>query len=267
MKSTIWTYIALALLVACGIKCRGQFLLDPYRFAVASNPLDNDLIAYWKFDQSSPLSSQPDSGPNAITLTGNNTGGISSVAGKITNAVAYASGWFCYYSNTGADLDVGNIDFSFSGWFQIATKTGTRRPLAGKWNHNNAAQQAWLLTYVNATDRFAFMVNDGSGAGTTVTATTFGSPSLNTWYFIAVWHDAANDLIGISVNGGSIETASYSDGSIAIPLYAWTLGTDGTHFLVGNTDECAFWKNRVLTPDEITELYDSGNGITCCPFP
>lgn len=49
MKSTIWTYIALALFVACGIKCRGQFLLDPYRFASAPSftPADLPSLTYW----------------------------------------------------------------------------------------------------------------------------------------------------------------------------------------------------------------------------
>lgn len=110
--------------------------------------------------------------------------------------------------------------------------------------------------------RFLVSNNGVVGGLTAVMATNFGAPSLATWYFIAARHDAAANVISISVNDGTPNTAPHSGGAY-----------DGTEkFGIGNTalpngyfdgqiDEVGLWK-RYLTDAEITTLYNGGTGKT-----
>lgn len=90
------------------------------------------------------------------------------------------------------------------------------------------------------------------------------SVSGGNWYFVEVWHDSVTNMIGIRLNNGTAVTAAHSTGV--------TDGTGTLHFGAGLSfasdskwDEVAYW-TKLLTSQDCTDLYNSGNGIACSSY-
>jgi len=230
--------------------------LDP----AAVSSLLTGIVAYWKCDEASG---------NLLDSVGSNhltTSNVGSTTGKIGNC----RDWDLSTSsnaliNDNADLSMGDIDFSICAWVNLKSKPASVMNIVCKrQNENNPHGLEYWIRWINTSDRFEFLVSNNGEVGgmTTLTATNFGAPSLATWYFIAARHDAAANVISISVNDGTPNTASHSGGAY-----------DGTEkFGIGNTafpngyfdgqiDEVGLWK-RYLTDAEITTLYNGGTGKT-----
>lgn len=119
-----------------------------------------------------------------------------------------------YHEGTdNATLEIGDNDAWFSAWVYHTSETADQAIL-GKWD-DGALQEEYLLKYDQASDRFMFMVSAAGSVATTVSATTFGAPTTATWYFVMAYHDAVNDSIGISVNGGAFNTQAHLLGLFA----------------------------------------------------
>jgi hypothetical protein len=87
------------------------------------------------------------------------------------------------------------------------------------------------------------------------------------WWFVVCTYDATNDLIGISVNGSALTTASHSggafDGAGNFGL-GRSMGSVAYHY-DGLIDEVGIWK-RLLSATDITTLYNAGNGLAYTAF-
>ena len=221
--------------------------------APASSTLNTDLISYWKLDETSGtrVDSEPTGTPQDLT----DNGTVTSNTGIISNAGQFTAANNEYLSRAdSADLSVGNIDFSLSAWVYMDSKS--EQYIVSK--HTSS----YYVRYDGGSDRFQFVVQ-----GSAVSANNFGSPSTATWYLIIAWHDSVNDLIGISVNNGTANTASFSSGALDT-AHDFNIGTVNNLTSVdwnGRIDEVGFWK-KVLSSTERTELYNAGAGKTCCPF-
>lgn len=214
-------------------------------FGVYYNNLLDKLVSYWELEEASGerLDSQ---GSNDLSVS---SGTVDDENGKVMQSALFNGTDFLYVPDI-ASLSAGDTDFLLKGWIKITTLATTG--FLAKWG---ALGYEYLLLYDNAANRMIFVVSaDGTlGTLTSVTANTFGAISADTWYHVAAWHDAANDLIGISVNGSPDTTATaagvWDGGEI------FTVGTS----LVGQLDECAFYR-RVLTSAELDQLYSLGRG-------
>ena len=98
-------------------------------------------------------------------------------------------------------------------------------------------------------------------------ATTFGAISTGTWYLVVGWHIDTDPSFGsanIQVNNGTVDTnleASYFGGAdTGQPFRCGRWGHSSGRYWDGRLNQVAFW-DRVLTSDERTELWNSGNGI------
>ncbi len=214
--------------------------------------LTTSLVSYWNLDEAS--GNRADShGTN--TLTDNNT--VASATGKIGTAGDFEknnSEWLSHADN--ADLSTGDIDWTVQAWVQLESKpAGDYMCVVGKGGSGGEYALFW-----NAPDdRFYLYVNGAFGS---IKANTFGAPSLATWYCLHIWHDSVNNLVGISVNAGTADTASYS-GGITDGTGAFAIGRDEigpAGYWDGLIDEVGFWK-RVLTSQERTDLYNAGAGF------
>jgi hypothetical protein len=82
------------------------------------------------------------------------------------------------------------------------------------------------------------------------------------WYHIICWHDSVNNVIGISINDGTPDTAAHSTGSFdSTTDFVLGCAADLVGFLNGSIDEVGFWKGRVLGSAERSELYNGGLGL------
>lgn len=218
--------------------------------------LATNLIAYWKLNETSGTRADYKGGN---TLTDNNT--VTSNPGKQDNAAQFAKANSEYLSiadNTA--LSTGNISFSMAGWFYFDDKS-TASGLAGK--HETSGQYEYLLYYDGA-DRVRFAVSSTGTSTAEITASNHGAIAINTWLFVAAWHDSVNDQICISVNNGSanclVHTAGVRDGTSPFQIGRSATG----NYFAGRADELGFWK-KVLTSQERTDLYNSGIGNTYNP--
>lgn len=216
--------------------------------------LTDNLISYWKLDEASG---------NALDSHGSNnltdTSTVGATTGKINGCRDFevsASEYFSIADN--ASLSVGDIDFAVSGWVNIES-SGAQRGIIGHWTVSG--NRSWIFTYSSFLNRFLFLVSNDGTASVSVTANAFGAPALGTWCHFQAWHDSVANTINIQINNGAINSTSHSSGVFdSSGLFAIGSNLDGNLHFDGLIDEVGFWK-RVLTSDERTALYNSGNGL------
>ena len=165
-----------------------------------------------------------------------------------------------------AGYPVGDVALSVTMWVRIEAKSGSNATPFSAYNtsdNDRVCQMQWD----QSEDRFTWYVSpDGSSANSKwAAADTLGAPSINTWYFIACYHDPDTDLIGIQVNQGGWDTTAYTTG-IHDPTDAQTVLTLGAKshtrsgYWDGEIDEVGIW-GKILSGGELTSLYGGGSGL------
>jgi hypothetical protein len=99
---------------------------------------------------------------------------------------------------------------------------------------------------------------------TTLSANAFGSPTAATWYFIAFNYDAAADLMSMSVNDGTVNTAAQTGGAFS-GTAIFTVGAIGNpaNYFHGRIDQLGLTTaGNSLTTTDITYLYNASTGRT-----
>ena len=159
-----------------------------------------------------------------------------------------------------ADHQMGDFDFNFAGWFRLKNKTLSQSLLVKSLITGD--NRSYEMQYLQTTDRLRFLLYSlGTAASQIIcVAATLGAPAINTWYFVEVGYDAAANLMHISVNNGTVDTAAQTGGAFA-GTAAFSLGRRGTLDALSDSyiDEVGVWK-RLLTAAEITRLYNGGAG-------
>ena len=212
--------------------------------------LTDSLVSYWKLDEASGDATDSH-GSN--TLTDNNT--VGSTTGKINNGRLFTNGNTEYFSHAdNADLSTGDIDFSFSAWIKPASFTNYWS-IVDKWTDAN---NEYLIWNEATNSKLNWIVKSSGGVSTNIEWAT--ALSANTWYFVVVWHDSVNNVIGMSIDDATPQTAAHTLGVFDGGSSFWLGRGGGGGDYDGVMDEVGFWK-RVLTSGERTQLYNSGAGL------
>src|SRR3990167_10532803 len=221
--------------------------------------LIDDLISYWKLDEASGNATDSHGSNN---LTDNNT--VARVAAKINNGgdfEATASENFSIADGSQSGLDL-STDFSISAWIKMESST-TEMGVVGKWDLG-VNQRSWLLTILADNKPQLYFSDDGIGNSgfKSDTALTDGVMA-----HVVVTVDISVPSATFYINGSAVaDTAtSTTDTSIHNGTAPFALGSfyssgSATGFYDGVLDEVGVW-GRILTSDEVTELYNSGNGL------
>lgn len=225
-----------------------------------SSSLLTGLEAFWKLAESGG-STRLDETSNNHDLADN--GSVAQEAsGKIGAAASFGGTNYLEAAAT-TELDFGDESFTIAFWVRLDDKS-TSYAFLTKWATQGDARQ-YIVQYQVSSDRFQFV---GSSAGSAndldLKADSFGSPSASTWYFIRVFYDHVNDVAGIQVNNGPIDTTSFSGGffqSGAKFRMGNFIGSSGTNVnkLNGDLDAAGVW-TRLLTDLEVGLLYNDGAG-------
>ncbi|MFA6145923.1 MAG: DUF2341 domain-containing protein, partial [Patescibacteria group bacterium] len=202
------------------------------------------LIGSWHFDE------------NTLTTAADSSGNSST--GTLTSGPTWTTGKYGYGVNLDATNDYVNVATSsitatagsVSLWIQPSWN-GNDNTKRGIWNHRNGCTGAWLGLYKD-TDNYIKFHPGESTAKVDVSSWTAG-----TWHFITfTWDNATGSKIyvdgeaAISYNGalgiGSLTTCVQQQigGYVEYTAYPFN----------GIIDEVNLF-NRVLTTDEITDLY------------
>lgn len=188
---------------------------DIYLYYKAASPSDGedkagvwqDYAGVWHLDEASGNAVDA-KGASDLTET---SGTIGTAGGQIANARDFEAGDTEYFVSPSltATFKVGNVDCTMSAICN-AESLGADRSIASIIQ--NQYYQSFTLQYDNTASRFKAT---GRTTGTTevhAVANTFGAPSTGTAYLLHGTHHAGDDLVGVSVNGGALDTASLSGG-------------------------------------------------------
>lgn len=253
-----------AFLLLLAIQAQGATVrINQYKFPTGST-LNTDLIAHWSMEESTGATrndSEPTGTPqnlsdvNSVTLTGGIQGNAALFTAANNEALIRADS---------ADLSVGNIDFALAGWFKFTSFTADQS-LVSHWSAVSS-ERAWDMRFGSAAGKLVWHVTNDGVTDASREMTSFGTPATNVWIFWYVFHDSVNDLIGGSVNDGTVNTAAHTLGVLnsSANFVVGSLG-NGIQYFDGVVDELSFWKRR-LTVAEVTELYAAGASKFCCPY-
>jgi hypothetical protein len=254
-------------------------LSDLHKRVLASkipiNLLPN-LVAYWDFDGNGTDS------VNAITpiletdVTYNNDSILgTSAAITANNAILrYADrDDFSFVNPT----NTGDVPFSISCWVFFTAFTNVGNWLINKRTNLQVGNE-WQFNYlIGAGNRLNFQKFQFDNINISQRVQSPSNPFvLNTWYHIAVTDKGTanfNDM-NMYINGVNVSEIKadfggtytrMNNGSASLGLFLLNESSDARFIDTrhqGRLDEVAIWKNRELTPEEITYLYNAGAGRT-----
>lgn len=224
--------------------------------------LADQLVSYWKLDESS--GNAADSvGVNTLTSTG-----VDFVAGKINNGGDYeiddVNDTLLIADATQVGLDF-TADLSISLWFkpESAPATDTEMVLVSKYN-STGAQRAYYIGYRDnsSVKELHGVISSTGGTGGAITNIS-ATQTLNngTFYHIVMTQkSSATTALKIYFNGTEVATTA-TQTAIFNSLANFRIGNSDNLDSEpdGVIDEVGVW-SRVLTPSEITTLYNSGAG-------
>lgn len=213
--------------------------------------LTDGLITYLKLDESS--GDAADSSGNGKTFTNNNTTAFAT--GKINNGADLERGSSHNFSRTNDVYDVTNG--SISCWVKFET--------AGASNSDSI-----LFTQTSGAGGFYFTrlrtsskitLGFGAGAQQTEGTTSISTGEVGTWYYVTCTWSTLNKKIYVN---GVLETTNSNAETMTAGLATIYLGrdpADPNYYFDGIIDELGVW-NRQLSDREITELYNTGAGVS-----
>lgn len=229
--------------------------------------LTDNIVAYWSFDESS---GNAYSRYDGNTLT--NVNSTSFAAGKKNNAASLAkasSNYFQlnYANQTGFGF---TSDFTLSFWIKLTSQPTGAYPyyhLMNRWDENQ--QRSFSLTYSALSDPYIYMAISKTGVDSSDSdVINFDTKELtnDTWFHIVIGWDASAYTGYCYVNGSLFDTAtgtqhhtSMYDSTANFLIGGHTDPENPLHGCVdGMFDETGVW-SRLLTSDEVTELYNDGN--------
>jgi hypothetical protein len=240
-SSTIMLHLRIAIVIAA--------LLIATRMQAA---LTDNLAVYYSLDEASGAAIDAHS-THDLTET---SGTIDAASGKVSGARDFESGDTEYFDVADhADISVGNIDFTITGWVWLESVTAGHLALKG-----DGDDLEYDIQVLGGPTRLRFRTSSATGF-TNLTSVDSGTVSTGAWLFVAAWHDATANEIAIQINNGTPVTAAYSAGSYdsAAPFQIGAYSAF-SEYSDGLIDEVGLWK-RLLTSDERSTLYNSGNGF------
>jgi hypothetical protein len=218
--------------------------------------VSSGLISYWQLEEESGVR------VDSITATGNDltdNNTVTSTTGQVQNGALFVAANTEYLSIAdNASLSWGDDDRTIAFWVKFTTvDNGTDDFILGKWDANNARE--WRIYRRSGTDDLSWQVGDG--ASSSVAVLSAAPVVAGTWYFIVMGHDKTANTIFLSVNNGAMQTTAHATG-FGDNTNDFKMGDSDTLApLNGILDEVGIW-DRVLDSDEITHLYNGGNGRT-----
>lgn len=214
--------------------------------------ITDNLRAAWKLDEAS--GNAADSSGNGYTLTNNNTVGFA--AGKINNGADFGSSNTNKYFKISSTLGIATSDDrSFNVWIKPTTHTAGSGGQIDIFEHGlngGAFIAAYLLGSPSRLNVYTDAGSPPSGAYTVDLAD-------GNWHMLTVTRVNSTRVIKAYIDG--IEVINFTSGSVNVfnqDVLSVGMERGGSLFpYFGMQDEFSIW-NRVITTDEISQLYNSG---------
>lgn len=219
--------------------------------------LTDNLVSYWKLDESS--GNAADSvGSNTLT----NNGTITYSASKINNGanlVAASSQYFSKTSQTGLAFSGGSFSLAF--WTN-PTSLVAFTYLLTLFDDDAPDSRSWYTRF-NATGGVSVTLRAADNLSN-LTATVAAGFTTGSLQHCVITYTASTHLIEVYRNGTSQGTADITATSFRTSGSTFEIGSlisgGQNPAYTGQLDEIGAW-SRVLTSTEVSQLYNSGNGL------
>jgi hypothetical protein len=209
-------------------------------------------VAHYTFNETSGTTLIDIAGDN----NGTNNGATVNVTGKIGKAYSF--------DGTNDAVYIDSTDFSGKGqitlslWAKFDT-LASDRALVSNWD--TGVEQ--IMFFYDTPNVLRVMFNSEGDILRNVSA-TYTPPTDGTWIHIRAEYDGTNGTVKLFVNNSQVgTTTSFTAGEVLLiadnDLYIGA-SNDLSRDFDGKIDEIGIW-NKVLTSNEKTELYNSGNGL------
>lgn len=233
--------------------------------APVSTDFSIGLVRYFKFNSSMTDEIGPQS---PITNVGTTYG-----TGKVGGSRVFDGGSnYALYNGTSnlnmSNAELNDIPFSVSVWLKVDSTVlgpGTEGCIIGVIQELNSAFQ-WRVQRFSSGLTFSLFSKSniyGSHAKSISTSINADVWALYTFTYDGTISGASGMAAyknGILISTVANIATSYTGMRNITPQYAIGRRTTQTYsFYKGEMDELAIWKNRVLTPLEVNELYNKGN--------
>ncbi|MDR3572161.1 MAG: RHS repeat-associated core domain-containing protein [Candidatus Pacebacteria bacterium] len=251
--STTYSYDPNVLYRLTRIRTLGAGSTTTVTTTYATSTLNNSVVSYWKLDG------------NSNDAAGGNNGSDSNIT--------YSNGNGIINQGAGFNGSSSEITTTFSSFGSFATGT------VSAWVKFNSLSSGEIIGEWDVyPGHILALLTDGTnlscnrGAVTTNAQSSYPISNFSTgiWYNIVCTVSVSGGIAStqLYVNGTAVGTNVSSAGTLDTGSKALSLGSDYYNgawggFLNGDIDEVGIW-NRLLTPGEITQLYNSGVGV---PYP
>ncbi len=211
--------------------------------------LNAGLLYYYKFDETTGTNGL-ESVDKILNLTTNNMENGDWVAGKIGNALRF--GGTDEYAETTDNLSMsGNFNRTVAFWVNNSLATGSNY-----WGFVGLGIYA-PLEYMGIAQQYKKVIVSFQGGDCFYdTASTLPLDYVH----IVVMYDSVATNMSLWINGTYKSNCTKTSNLGLAPLRIGQT-TSHTEYSQADIDELGIW-NRTLTPAEITQLYNEGNGIT-----
>jgi len=220
--------------------------------------LIDNLIAHWKMEEDGTTTRADSHGSYHLPYYGG-PGSIGRVAGKIGSYAAAFDESTNYYLRRSSLEEAFHptIAYTVAFWLYRNTDFDQAAQCACFWEDNTTGDTLDIyMRYASGYEMRYFHTQSGGAAPAISIAS-----SLQAWeFFVIRWNGSE---ISISKNNGTPSTA------LAASIMSWTDGGSAASLKVGShsvlsvdfyIDSMSFW-HRSLSDAEITQLYNSGNGL------
>lgn len=191
-----------------------------------------------------------------FNLTDVNT--VGQTAGVIGQAADFegSNNEHLFYSPASASEDIcfGNIDYTIAFWFRLESLIALQFVVTKHSPSNTGAE--YMIYMVNTTLRFLIRDTGNNAVVADITGLTTGVT-----YFVVAMHNSATNEMILRLDDSTEVTASVtakSPGTINFTVGSRD-GGNASRTMDGWVDQLYGWR-RLLTPDEVTDLYNAGNG-------
>ena len=222
------------------------------RWAEWTDSFNIGLQTYYKLDDAT---SGTDYINNSISSTSNQLkvfDAPDSVPGRINEARSF-DGSNDYLRNATMPFNIGN-EYSYSFWMNVSEKRADS-PILDSTTLGTKDNSA---IYTGASELRAYFYNG-------VTYVSFDSAedySLNLWYHVLVTYNGTDAIMYVDGNySNMLNIAAQFNETAPLSLGKHTVDSNPNNFYSGDLDEVAIW-NRSLSASEVSDLYNSGNGIS-----
>lgn len=206
---------------------------------------------FWDMDEASGNVVDEVSG---VTLTDVNT--VGTATGLVNNARLFVRANSEYFEAADSSvLSKADVDFSFVCWVK-ATSTGIVQGVFAK--NSGAAGNKSYICHINASNKFVWGMS-ADGSAVTSQISTGDSVTTTGWTMIYCFHDSVNNLMGLSVNNGTVESRAFTTGGF-VSTEVFRIGwRDSGNVANAAIDQFAAF-DKVLSASDLTYLYNAGAG-------